>query len=72
MLTSLLWEILKHNMFNFRITLAMLPQELKILIRNLEKFLRKQLSTSWSVTFNKVRFNEGLLPNYTFYKEMKS
>ena len=57
MMTS--WDISKNIynsdiMFNFGTIFAKPQHELKILNRILEKFLHKELSTSWSITFNKV------------------
>ena len=54
-------------MFNFGKKFAKLLHELKILIRNLEKLLKKELSTNWLITFNKV-----CLENKSFFNIEKA
>ena len=63
MIIVTLWDISKNInncdiMFNFGTILAKLPHELKSLIRNFEKLLKKKLSTNWLITFNKVCLKE--------------
>ena len=45
--------------------LHQIPEQLRRLYRNFEALRKKQIQNEWSMKFNEICLQEGILPNFT-------
>ena len=57
---------------NYGILISEIPTNLKNKLRKYERCLKKINTTIWSVEFNSTCINEGILPNYSKFKQNSS
>ena len=50
---------------NYASLLHTVPEGLRKLFRTSENISKKLININWSVTFNNICLNEGILPNFT-------
>ena len=54
-------------MENQSVLIKTIPHELKIVIRSLERCVKKVNSANWSIVFNETCIKEKILPKYSEY-----
>ena len=54
-------------MENYSVLINTIPHELKIIIRSLERCVKKVNSAYWSIVFNETCIKEKILPKYSKY-----
>ena len=62
--------IIKIKMENYSMLINTIPHQFKILIRSLERCIKKVNNANWSIVFNETCMKEKILPKYSKIKKI--